>query len=350
MNSAAVAPLPPARPMTGHGNALWVPSEAVACHLVTVPDVPRSKWQAMIPWLLEDQLLESPEALAFHFGQRDGDGRVPVLVTSRAQLTAWQQVGSGELVPDFFALPWRQGECALALSGGRALLRHGPWQGAAGPEELIWALLENRLGQTDERLVVYAEQGAAVLPPTLAARARVVDLALLFEHPHAPWLGMASGADQGRSDALPRAAWLTLSLAVLALLLVMVGIKVESGRMVAQANHLEGQLRLAYGEYFGADYDFAMADFQSVVSRQLEGGIESGESPLALVAELASVLPACGDCRIERLAVDSQALDLVLSGSADSVAALPLVGNGWHASLTADNEHWRYQLGGDTHE
>lgn len=338
------------RAMGENHGVLWVPTEAVVCHLVAVPKVPRSKWQAMIPWLLEDQLLEAPAQLAFRMGERIGDGRVPVLVTSREQLAAWQLAGATELVPDFFALPWRQGECALALLGDRAVLRLGPWQGAAGPPALIWSLVENHLSRNDEQLLVFARHSQGQLPPGLAARSRVEDLAQLFDRPCTPWLGFTSATVRA-TPVGARALGLSLGLGLLALVLLMVTVKVETVRMEAQAGHLEAQLQAVYGQHFGEPYDFAMADFQSVVSRQLEGGALSGPSPLTLLAPLASILPACTDCRIEKLSADQGGLTLEISGSAPQVTALPLSGNGWHGRVTALDDHWQYRIeGGNAHE
>ena len=128
--AAGQSPLPGAgslRPL-GAGSGAWVPTEAIACHRPVVPAVPRRKWLAMIPWLLEDQLLEPVERLHFACGERGADGAVAVLVVNSEQLVRWRRDAAGPLVPDGFALPWAQGECVLAVDGDRWRDRRPCWR------------------------------------------------------------------------------------------------------------------------------------------------------------------------------------------------------------------------------
>ncbi len=267
--------------------AVWVPAEAVVCHLVTVPEVPRRKWRAMVPWMLEELLLDSPERLEFVFGDRDDQGRVPVLVVSRDTLGDWRRraVEAGgevaQLVPDFFALPWGEGEVTVAPLGERALLRFGAREGTAGPLALIWALARNLLAEDGERrLRLLGEK--ETLPEDLPEPAVVEPAGDLFAASAPPWLGF----EPERQRAARRQGWSVpaRAAAVLAgLLVVLAGSAhlVETRRMEAQAAHLEEALRGGFQRYFGADYDFPLADFQQVASRRLDGGGGARCWPLA---------------------------------------------------------------------
>ena len=44
---------------------LWVPSEYTSIHYVDVPTAPRRKWMDIIPWMLEDKLLQDPSETHF---------------------------------------------------------------------------------------------------------------------------------------------------------------------------------------------------------------------------------------------------------------------------------------------
>ena len=61
-----------------HMDVVWVPGEQVACHRVTVPPVAKKKWLAMVPWLVEERVLERPEDLVVAAGEKDGENTVPV--------------------------------------------------------------------------------------------------------------------------------------------------------------------------------------------------------------------------------------------------------------------------------
>ena len=157
--------------------------------------------------------------------------------------------------------------------------------------------------------------------------------------------------------ALPRHAWLAAGLAALAALLMAVGVGVETARIAAEADHIEGQLRAAHRRYLGQPYDFPMADFQGVVSRQLGAG--EGGGALDLVAAVAPGVAACGACAIDRLVVAESGIEIAFGAPSqgDAVADLPRGGAGWRADLVEEGEGWRYRVapagessGGLSHE
>ena len=162
----------------GPDTGIWVPSEAVACHRVKVPNVSRSKWRSMVPWLLEESTLADSESLAFVCGDPDGANQVPVIVADREQLAAWQArltsaATGAHLVPDFFRLPWEEGHLAVLAQGDRWLFRSGRWEGGAGPADRLWSVLSNSIAATGETLIVYTDEPRA-LPGNLADNARIL--------------------------------------------------------------------------------------------------------------------------------------------------------------------------------
>lgn len=335
---------------------VWVPAEAVGCHLVTVPEVPRRKWRAMVPWMLEERLLDSPDRLEFVFGDRDDQGRVPVLAVSRETLGDWRRRGleAGcevvQLVPDFFALPWREGEVTVAPLGERALLRFGAREGTAGPPELIWSLARNLLAEGGERrLRLLGERGD--LPADLPEPAAVEPAGELFAAPSPPWLGFTPH----RQRASRRQGWSppARAAAVLAgLLVVLIGAVhlVETRRMEAQAAHLEEALRGGFQRYFGADYDFPLEDFQQVASRRLDGGGAPPGSALlaARLTRLEQVLSACGDCRVIRLEGEPDGLVATLAAASETALRRAAGSEGLPVELArAAEENWSVRIGGE---
>lgn len=322
------------------GQRHWIATEAVIIHTVAVPPVPRRKWQSMLPWLLEDRLLQPVVQLVLVSSERDGSGQVAVLAADAGQLAAWQRAYPGELVPDGFALPWRVGECALWLDGDRWLVRHGPWQLAAGPATLLTPLVSGLLAQHQLQLVVYGRQREGELPESLAALAEWRDPHGLFDGPRQPSLSFVPGADPRQRAAPPRGALVAAGLAALAGVLFAVGSWLESGRIDAQAIALEDQLRVLYQQQLGEPYDFPMADFQALVSRQLGGGAPG--PGLQLAAAVAPAISNCGGCAIEEFTLADDSLALTLSGAL--AAQLPTQGPGWQAGLVADGSRWQYHI------
>ncbi|KJS05655.1 MAG: hypothetical protein VR73_11790 [Gammaproteobacteria bacterium BRH_c0] len=350
---------------TGGGPcAVWVPSEQVACHLLDVPAVAQKKWRAMVPWMLEERLLDRPDNCQFICGNRDGDGAVPVLVVARSVLAAWQrQVHTSlppgsqcqQLIPDFFALPWQPGQVVVAVVGQRCLLRYGQWQGMAGPPEFIWPLVSQLLGDSTLNLQVFADSEAATLPPGLSATPVIVSAQALLQRPQGSWLGL----DAGASASAVRASWplagkVAAGLALLLPVLLVAGELVETRRMAAQASHFEQALAAGYRQYFGMDYDFAPADFQRTVSRQLENRAGEGAGVgLALVDQLDQLLADCPDCRVDRLVVRDGQLQASLSGETvgEHLGPALAVIDEQQVNLQASDAGWLLQIkSGSAHE
>ncbi len=339
-----------------HPCSLWVPSEPVSCHRVVVPDVPRRKWQAMIPWMLEEHLLGDPANLEFLSGDRDADGGVPVLVVDAGTLAQWrrQAADSGravhQLIPDFFALPREEGEVVVAPQGGRALLRYGPWQGAAGPPDLIWSLAGNLLAEGECRLRLLGDRDS--VPEGLPEPAVVEAAADLFAAPASPWVGFAPARVRpARRRARSGPARAAAVLAVLLLGLLGTAHVLETQRLRAQAAHLEDALKDGFQGYFGTPYEFPLADFQQVASRRLDGGRAPPEPALltARLQRLEQLLNACGDCRVRELRGEREALGATLAGVGDGRELQRALdtGGGLPASVQRRGENWTVRIGGE---
>lgn len=328
---------------------VWVPSEHIACHWLDVPPVAKKKWQAMIPWLAEERLLDKPENLEFVSGDKQADNKVPVLAVSKTALANWRRqleaakVTYTALVPDFFALPWQQGEVTLAILGERCLARTAAWQGMAGPAALILPLLQQQLASGQQRLTVYGEGDLSALAPQLLAGATRADSRQLFGSVRQPWLAIAGG-DSNRTrtqSPWPLPGKIAAGLAVLAVALSAAATVLETGQIERQASHFDEQLQRGYRQYFGENYDFDMADFQRVVSARMDGG-NGGDATLGQLQQLQQVLSACGDCRIGKLSASGAGVEALVSGQ----GAARLVASGG-ARVEQRNNQWAVMVGGE---
>ena len=341
---------------------VWVPGEAFSCHRVTVPPVARKKWQAMIPWLLEEHLLEPPEALVFASGDKAGDNSVPVIAASRQRLAEWRQrlTAAGRdysaLAPDFFALPWREGQVSVGAIGDRLLVRSDRWQGAAGEADFILPLLLQRSVDAD---VVVFHQG-----PVPAWRDRVddrwqfrqvIDLFTPVDLTSGDWLAIADSDRGGKSRRLLRgglSGWSLPARVAAALVVAFIGLTAASsmmeGRQLAQeVEHLQGELRRGYRQYFGETYDFAMADFQRVVSARLAGEGRGESAAMAVARRLSGWLADCSDCVLQSLRIESGDLNAVVSGEGAEAHLTSLAAQMQGLSLVPDNGQWQLSYGSE---
>ena len=71
---------------------LWVPSERVGMHLIDVPAAPERKWPELIPWLLEDRLLQPVADMHFVIAGRSHNGQLQIWAVSHNDMREWQRV------------------------------------------------------------------------------------------------------------------------------------------------------------------------------------------------------------------------------------------------------------------
>ena len=71
---------------------LWVPSERVGLHLIDVPTAPERKWPELIPWLLEDRILQPVDDMHFVIAGRSDGGQLQVLAVSHQDMRDWQRL------------------------------------------------------------------------------------------------------------------------------------------------------------------------------------------------------------------------------------------------------------------
>ena len=307
-------------------DTVWVPSETVICHRVQVPDVGPKKWREMIPWLLEDRLLETPDQMTFATGDRADDGSVSVACVRRQVIEQWRSELLGEgiewrrLVPDFFALPWQPGQIACALQGERAVLRWGLDEGAAGTLNFMTQLLSRLMVGSDKQLLVYCDDESLPLPEPFSD-AGVEKIRDLWTRVGDTNLALAQATGVQRPGRVPLSMKVATALALFVGGLWLAGQSLETSRMNAQADYLETQLGEGYRQYTGNVYDLPAADFRAVAGPRLTSG-HGLDGPWSLIDHLADVVDACGKCPVTSLvaSVDQAEITLAAGGGLSAVA------------------------------
>lgn len=129
-----------------------VPGRDVLLAQVDIPSRRRAEIERALPYALEEWLVESPETQ--HFAWCQSGEHVVAAVVACARMDQWlaQLAGFGlqpeRLLPETLAIPWREGEWSLVLSGDAAWLRTGAFTGLACPRASLPLLLDARLEET----------------------------------------------------------------------------------------------------------------------------------------------------------------------------------------------------------
>lgn len=135
--------------------AIWVPSERIGFHRVDAPNAPERKWSQLMPWLLEDRILQPVEDMHFVIGARGADNQLQVLAVSREDMQHWCRVAQNAgvtaiyMVPDFLALPWEAGRINVGWREGTCLVRCGADEGFAASPDIAWARIEGLIQQAE---------------------------------------------------------------------------------------------------------------------------------------------------------------------------------------------------------
>ena len=123
--------------------AVLVPGESVLLIRAELPPGNRSKLSRVLPFALEDRLLDDVETLHFALGDRHADGWWGVAVVARERLDAWLQglAGAGitadVLIPDTLAVPHTGEGTTVLLEPSRCVVREGRETGfVCAPEQL----------------------------------------------------------------------------------------------------------------------------------------------------------------------------------------------------------------------
>jgi type II secretion system protein L len=138
--------------------ALWVPSERVTVHRIDAPTAPQRKWSELIPWILEDRLLQPVEDMHFVIGAVvivEDKKQVDVSVVSKQDMHEWLRIAENAsvtpsaLVSDYLALPSEDGRISMVWREGYFLVRAADGSGFAAAPALAWSLVRRLIEAAD---------------------------------------------------------------------------------------------------------------------------------------------------------------------------------------------------------
>ena len=84
------------------------PSEKISVQIIDVPTAPRRKWREIIPWMLEDIVLQNVSDIHYEIID-ENSGKLTLLIISTECLENWQRIAKNAAVnaismaPDYLA-------------------------------------------------------------------------------------------------------------------------------------------------------------------------------------------------------------------------------------------------------
>lgn len=325
---------------------IWVPSNHLVIHHVPVPSAPKRKWPELLPWMLEDKLLQAPEDMHFVIaGKRNNE--LIVYAVAKKQMQDWKDnvealgLDNVQFIPDYLALPWHSGLLSIARRDDQILVRYGEHEGFSVKENLAWHMIRDLISNSDSALSLSISLPIDELPENLNDKVETkqpnVDWQN-FSFPHNA--NLLKGEFTLSSSANNLMPWLkTAALFVLALILSFATLNLTNARLENEIANLSEQNRSEFYSLFpgltirSGDIRTTLEDFISNQFRQRES---MQNELMQLLTSVDSALSAC-NCDLQNLGWSNGNLELIFpQSSATIIEQLQL--NGYTKQINSADE------------
>lgn len=321
---------PPAPVVNAAGRVVvLVPGEAVLLTTASLPPGSHARLAKVLPYALEDRLLDDVDRLHFVAGARAGDGQHAVAVVAREAMQSWCQqladagIEADVMLPDTLAVP-RDGDAPTALAlGERCLVRLAADQGFVCRFQTVAQWMDVPQGA---HLLVPRGAEAPALPAGSPWQLRQVEAPpRLWSTDDAPALNLLSGDYAARHrGAWPRRLWrLAAALAALAIGITVVTQGVSIVRLQAANADADKAIKQQYARLFpdAPEVPNPVARVRSELQR-LGGHPQSASSGLVAMLWRAGPILASNDFRLQLQGLEYRNQSLELTVHAPDLAKL----------------------------
>lgn len=305
--------------------SLWVPSERIGLHSIDIPSAPERKWAELIPWILEDRVLQPVEEMHFVVAARD-DQQVHILAVSQQDIREWIRIADNAgiaavaMAPDFMALDWEPGILSVGWREGMLLVRDGINSGFAALPAVGWVMVDSILKSTSviPRLSISLPDEDMV-PEHLRAEANINSSSVDWQFSAFPAVNLMT------AEFKPKAArpvwfqwWPVAASTIAVLLLTVIYLQLASRSFEAEVSDLQQHLLTSHSRVFGGAKP-ALVEFRSSAEARIEQLFKQQKSlqaePVAALSALDAVMNAC-QCELQAMTASKSGVQLkVLGGS-----------------------------------
>ncbi len=307
---------------------IWVPSNLLVVHQVAVPSAPRRKWSELVPWMLEDKLLQAPEDMHFVIASKNND-KLNILVTAKDQIQEWKKsvealgLNSYKFIPDYLALPWHSGLLSIGKFSEHILVRYGEFEGFAAPPNLAWHMLADLFQKSETPLSLSISMPEVELPEQFIEKIEIKHQGIDWQNASFPGsANLLNGEFALAPSSNVLMPWLkTAALFVLSLILGFAFLNIDNNRLEEEISYLEEQNRSAFYSLFpgltirSSDIRATLESYISNRFRQRESLQSEGMRALTI---LDRTLSAC-NCDLQSLTWSNNSMELMLPQSVENI-------------------------------
>ena len=326
--------------------SLWVPSERIGLHSIDIPSAPERKWAELIPWILEDRVLQPVEEMHFVVAARD-DQQVHILAVSQQDIREWIRIADNAgiaavaMAPDFMALDWEPGILSVGWREGMLLVRDGINSGFAALPAVGWVMVDSILKSTSvmPRLSISLPDEDMV-PEHLRAEANINSSSVDWQFSAFPAVNLMT------AEFKPKAArpvwfqwWPVAASTIAVLLLTVIYLQLASRSFEAEVSDLQQHLLTSHSRVFGGAKP-SLSEFRSIAESKIDRLFKQQKSlqqePLVGIAALNPFMTAC-QCELHSMIANKSGVQLKLSGGS-KLMAKSLNIKGYQLSLEKDQQ------------
>lgn len=306
---------------------LWVPSESVAMHLIDPPSAPKRKWTELIPWILEDRLLQPIEEVNFVLCGQNTEGQLQILVVSDADIQNWQRVAKNSgvapqsMYPDYMALPYEEGRISIGWRDGVCLVRTGAVDGFAASPDIAWSMIGTLLQQDETLRVSISIPESVIVPENIVQFADINDSLVDWQFSQLPsQCNLLANRQKGAFSLSGILKWIPASiLGVSSILLAMLYFQTGIENARDEISILENRLTQGYSRLFDGRRP-SPSNVRFEVDRNIAQLLTQRESiqsePVAGLLALNRLMRGCG-CQLSALDYSKNTIVMLIENGAE---------------------------------
>lgn len=306
---------------------LWVASNEMVFHKISLPINRRSAWAQLAPFALEEQVIGDVDRFHFAVGALQKDGQVPVAAISKEKMDAWldilaeHSVSVEKIWPDVLAVPYDNRTPVLWHEGDYCCLRLDQQTGMAGSLEWLSTVLSIRSDHL-AKIKVYSDAIEA-LPQSLRERAEPLPRPLsecMMEPPPPPAAAMNLLQGSYRLSS-PLKIWFapwfkTAAAGLAALSFYLVNVFMQA-QMIDNQNT---RMRQSVTSFFQNNFpDGDVRNMRSSVAgliARLQLGVDAmSTSPWLALLRVDRIISQCKECRVEKIDLNEEFVAVEISSS-----------------------------------
>jgi type II secretion system protein L len=301
---------------------LWVPTERIGSHLIDIPTAPERKWPELIPWMLEDKVLQPVEEMHFVIAGRV-DLQLQVFAVSKHDMLEWIRIAENTgstpvaMAPDFMALPNETGILSIGWREGMLLVRESNSIGFSAHPDIGWPLVDSIIesSQTEPRLNISIPD-VNMIPAHLRIDSNINNSEIDWQFSQFPSVNLMSGDFRPKSKAKMWSFWWPVAASII----FMIGLFIT--HLQTSISSLQDQIEVRkrvhltnYSQIFPGPkpkVNVLRAEVETKVNHLFKQKRSLQAPSMKAIISLDPLMTAC-KCDLVSLSVDGEGLELKVS-------------------------------------